>query len=97
MNASHPRAVGLSLFTGETVSRYASRNLLGSILGPSAEFVGDSGQVMRALLTGEVAASDVHAFRKLIPTQNVMLISKWFDQMEQNVNAAFGIPVRRKQ
>lgn len=86
--------VGMSAFTGETATRYASRNQFGALLGPTFDLGGDFFQLSRATLTGEWSASDVHTLRKLIPLQNLFYIRQLFDQAESGLVGAAGIPAR---
>lgn len=96
--------VGASAITGEMASRYASRNALGALLGPTFDMVGDAIQItgtgaaaLRPQSDGDKwAAADTHALRKMIPLQNVFYIRRLFDAMERNVNATFGVPERRQ-
>jgi len=87
--------VGMSAFTGEQSSRYASRNLAGAMLGPTFDALGDLGQVSGAAFAGDWTASDTRALRKMIPLQNLFWLRKGFDAMEQGVNQAFGVPAKR--
>lgn len=86
--------VGLSQLTGETATRYASRNQFGALLGPTFDLGGDVFSGLRAATTGEWTATDVHTMRKLIPLQNLFYIRQLFDAVEAGVGGAFGIPAR---
>lgn len=87
--------VGMSALTGRQASRYASRNQVGALLGPSFDLLGDFGQMAGAPFSpngwGE---SDTHTLRKLMPLQNLFYLRTLFDQAEQNANNAFGIQQR---
>jgi hypothetical protein len=89
--------IGLSAFTGEQATRYASRNAIGSLLGPTFDVVGDAIQVSGSAFAGDWAASDSHAFRKLVPLQNLFYLRQLFDATERGVNGAFGVPMRRSR
>lgn len=89
--------IGLSAITGEQASRYASRNALGALLGPTFDTVGDAMQVSGSFFAGDWAASDTHALRKLIPMQNLFYIRQLFDQVEAGANEAFGVPARKEK
>jgi hypothetical protein len=90
-------AVGLSAFTGEMMTRYASRNVWGAALGPSAEVVETVGvRLPGAFLSDEWTAGDTRAFRKLLPFQNLFYIRRMLDQIEgAYVNSALGVPKSR--
>lgn len=64
------------------VSRYASRNLLGALLGPSTDLLGDLSQVTSSMGRGEWTEGDVTAARKLIPFQNLFYFSWLLQQIE---------------
>lgn len=80
---------------GPAASRYASRNLLGTLAGPAAGFVGSVGPVLRAAATGEVVRSDVKSLRRLIPYQNLFYLSHLFDNAEEGIAQGLGIPRTR--
>jgi len=85
--------IGVSALSGgPTMSRYASRNVLGSLIGPTGDVIGDFTQVTAALSTGDVRASDVHAVRKLLPYQNLFYTRQLLDQLERGAVEASGIP-----
>lgn len=86
--------IGLSAFTGEQASRYASRNALGALLGPTFDQVGDAIQITGSAFAGDWTASDSRAFRKLVPLQNLFYIRSLFDKVEAGANQALGIPQR---
>lgn len=79
--------IGTSLLTGQGhSSRYASRNLAGTLLGPSAGTIADIGIGGRALaspITGnDVSKSDIYAVRRLMPFQNAFVFRQMFDVLE---------------
>lgn len=84
--------LGASAITGEVSSRYASRNLLGAFLGPTADVVGDVGTMTGAVASGDWKASDTHRFRKtFVPFQNLFYLRGLFDEAERGVNRALGV------
>lgn len=100
--------IGLSMVSGRPVSRYASRNILGSALGPTADFMQDALTAGRLVgptfdaLTGretpanqKFTATDVHALRKIMPLQNLFYIRWLFDKAEEGTVSAAGLPPRR--
>jgi len=69
--------IGLSAFTGtEGMSRYALRNDIGALLGPSMGTVKDALTVAKLAAGGELKRSDVRAARRLMPFQNLFYI-RW--------------------
>lgn len=94
-------AIGLSALTGKPISRYASRNVVASMLGPSfgtatdiAKVTGSIGALFTEGTSG-ITQSDTRAMRRLIPYQNLFYLRTIFDQVEEGVNKQFGIPVRK--
>jgi hypothetical protein len=89
--------LGFSAFTGgQQSSRYASRNVMGAILGPSfgtavtaASSVGNAAAA--AFGDDTVKASDTHAVRRLIPYNNLILWRQGFDKAEEGINNSLGI------
>lgn len=80
-----------SLLGGPPMSRYASRNVTGALLGPSFGMAQDIFQMTGAFTSGDFAKSDVHAARRLLPLQNAPVFRQMFDQVEQGINSTFGI------
>lgn len=85
-------AVGLSAITGKPVSRYASRNLTGSLLGPSVGTVEDALRTVGAAASGEWNQSNSRALRRLIPYNNLFYARKLFDEAEAGINGWLGVP-----
>jgi len=74
-------------------SRFASRNKLENLLGPTfgsaLSTVGTvTGGLGSALSEGEWKDSDTRALRRLLPYQNLSLIRQGFDTIEESVNEA---------
>lgn len=91
------RTVGFSALTGgPVVSRYAQRNDLGNLLGPSARIVGNITDITGAISTGEFSQSQSRTMRRMLPYQNVWYLSRLFDEAEDGVNQAFNIPAKRR-
>ena len=86
--------LGPSLLTGEKTTRYASRNIIGTLLGPTAGTVQDIAQTGRAIaspVTGsEVSKGDVYAMRRLLPFQNVFYLRSIFDILERKTAESLG-------
>lgn len=85
-------AVGLSAITGKPVSRYASRNLTGSLLGPSVGTVEDALRTVGAAASGEWNQSNSRTLRRLIPYNNLFYARKLFDEAEAGINGWLGVP-----
>lgn len=85
--------VGLSrLYGAAPMSRYASRNAVGAMLGPSFGFAQDVFSVTGAAGRGEWTESDTRALRRIIPFQNLMLFrSQIMDPAEEAINEALGV------
>lgn len=83
--------VGLSMFTGEQISRYASRNVTGAFLGPTADAIQDIFQVSGASWAGDLSEADVRRARYMLPFQNIFYARWLFDQIEANFNEALNV------
>lgn len=76
--------VGVSPLIGEsTMSRYASRNWYGAIMGPSLGTLTEAGVSISAVSSGDISESDVRAIRKLLPYQNLFYIRRLLDELEK--------------
>lgn len=89
--------VGLSALTGKQLSRYASRNAAGALLGPTFGATADFLQATGNLAAGDFRASDTRAVRRLLPYQNLFYVRQLLDEVEGAVNSAFGIPERKSR
>jgi len=87
--------VGLSAVSGEQVSRYASRNVYGAFLGPSADAVADIFQVSGSISAGNTPGADIRRARMLVPGQNLFYVRSLFDHVEEGVGEGLGLPERR--
>jgi len=88
--------VGLSALSGEQVSRYASRNVTGAFLGPTADAVSDIFQVSGSIFAGDTTKSDMRKARQLIPGQNLFYIRSLFDKVEEATGDTLGLPDTRR-
>ena len=77
--------VGFSALTGKEVSRYASRNVYGAFLGPSADAVANIFQISGSIFAGDTSKADLHKARMLIPYQNLFFLRRLFDRVEEAV------------
>ncbi|MBF0324218.1 MAG: hypothetical protein HQL42_04025 [Alphaproteobacteria bacterium] len=80
-------------FTGS--SRYASRGVVDSLLGPTAGLAKDVVQATGAATRGEWKGADTHTVRRLMPLQNLFYLRRLFDTAEEGVNDALGVPAPR--
>jgi hypothetical protein len=89
--------VGLSAVTGKQVSRYASRNVTGAFLGPSADAISDIFQVSGSIFAGDTTKADLRKARQLLPMQNLFYVRELFNQVEGATGDALGLPDTRRQ
>jgi GNAT superfamily N-acetyltransferase len=102
--------VGAHALTGEVATRYASRNVLGAVLGPSADLLGDLQTVTSSIAeetfprrgrgggeTGGWSEGTTRAIRKHVPLQNLFYMRWLFDSTEQGFNQYFGVPKAKKK
>jgi hypothetical protein len=83
--------VGINALTGgEPMSRYASRNAVGALLGPSFGMAQDMFTTTGAVFSGEVSKSDIHAARRLLPLQNAPYLRHLLDVGEEGINTTLG-------
>lgn len=84
--------VGFSALTGEQVTRYASRNVTGAFLGPSADAIADIFQVSGSIFAGDTTKSDLRKMRQLLPMQNLFYIRGLLNQVEEATGEGLGLP-----
>lgn len=83
--------VGVNAAIGAApMSRYATRNVAGALLGPSLGTVQDLSQVIGALSTGDLSKSDIGAMRKMLPYQNLFYMRQLLNELEDKAAAAAG-------
>jgi len=84
--------VSLQALSGQPpLTRYASVNVMGTLLGPSVGTVQDITQITGSAATGEWTKSDSRALRRMIPYQNLMIVRQLFDEMEEGINDGLGV------
>ena len=81
--ASRGKAHIVPKLADEPLDRYASRNLLGSILGPSAGRVSDVGQITGAISAGDWRETDARAMRRLLLLNNLFWTNRVFNKLEE--------------
>jgi hypothetical protein len=80
-----------ALIGGPQMSRYASRNVTDSILGPTLGLSQDFFTLTGSAFSRDWKESDTHAMRRLLPYQNVIYLRSLFDQVENGTNQALGV------
>jgi hypothetical protein len=84
--------ISLNALAGQPpLTRYASVNTLGTVLGPSVGTAQDITQIAGSGLTGEWTESDSRALRRMIPYQNLMIVRQLFDEIEEGANESLGV------
>jgi len=78
--------VGINaLIDGEVMSRYASRNITSTLLGPTLGQVQDATSISSAIFKGEITETDVKDFRQFLPYQNLFYLRFIFDEMQDSL------------
>lgn len=78
----------LSMLTGEEMqgmSRFASRNAIGALAGPSFDAVGDMLSITSSIGRGEFSESDLRALRKMMPYQNLFWLRNYINEVEESI------------
>lgn len=86
------RAIGAD----KPLSKFASRSVLGQLLGPTAGRIEALTQVTGAAASGEWSAADSRKLRSFIAMQNLFYLRRGLDAVESGVNDALGIPAMRQ-
>lgn len=82
---------GLNALTdGETMTRYVSRNITSSFLGPTVGLVEDAAKITSSISKGEIKKRDIRAIRNILPAQNVFYLRTAIDEMEEALNSILG-------
>lgn len=85
--------VGLNAAMGlPPSSRYASRNISDTLLGPSVGTVDDAAAIVGATAEGKVSRSDLHKARRLLPFQNLFYLRWLLDHVEDEAGDAMDLP-----
>lgn len=74
------------------LSKYEGRSVVDQLLGPTVGNIQRFSQVTGALASRNVTAADVHAGRRLVFLQNLVYVRGLWNEVEQGVNNAFGVP-----
>lgn len=89
--------VGVSALTGEQVSRFASRNVTGALLGPTPGAIADIFQVSGSIFAGDTTKADLNRVRQLLPFQNLFYVRRLLNQVEEASGNIMGLPETKKQ
>lgn len=90
-------AIGLSAITGKPVSRYASRNITASLLGPSVGTVEDAIRIMGATVDRNWSQGDSAVLKRLIPYSNLFYLRQIFDKAQEGIDDYFKVPAKKVQ
>lgn len=88
--------VGLSHFTEEEVTRYASRNVAGALLGPSLGATQDIFQVSGSVFAGDMTKGDLHRLRQFVPLSNLFYVRQLLNQVEDATGDALGLSEKKR-
>tara|TARA_R110002111_G_scaffold61697_2_gene102444 strand:- start:3136 stop:5037 length:1902 start_codon:yes stop_codon:yes gene_type:complete len=84
-------SVGVGAVIGaQPMSRFASRSVPEAILGPSLGTMINLSLATGAIATGDISKSDVSAFRRLLPYQNLFYLRGILDEAEASIAAKLG-------
>ena len=78
------------------ISRFASQNVAGSLLGPTFGAGQDVAQMIGGAASGDISQGDVRAMRRLLPYQNLFWISRALRSGEEGMMEALDVPERRR-
>ncbi|MCK5015854.1 MAG: hypothetical protein KAS32_02185, partial [Candidatus Peribacteraceae bacterium] len=67
------------------------RNIMGAIFGPTVGTVTDAAVSTRALATGDLQKSDIHAMRKMLPMQNLFYWRRLLNSLEEQTAESLGV------
>lgn len=79
-----------AMIGGNEAKRFASRNKLESILGPTAGLTTDLMTTAEMLGGKDLKQSDIHRYRKLMPFQNLFYTRWAFDELEEGLAEQLG-------
>ena len=74
------------VFGADPVSRYASRNIIGAMFGPSVGKIEDVRSITGNLSSeGELSQSDIRKLRRMLPGQNLFYMRQLLDKLEEDI------------
>lgn len=99
LEKSSRNTLGLAMLTGKpTSSRYASRNVIGGLLGPTFGAASDGIEMFSSAAARDWTAADTNKARQMIPYQNLFYLRRLlFNNLEEGANSAMGIPQKAKR
>ena len=74
-----------SVLGGQPLSRYASRNKVGALIGPSFGAAQDVSQVSSAIARGDFSENDLKAIRRNLPMQNLFYLRGLIDDAQEAI------------
>jgi len=86
------RAIGAN----KPLSRYASRSVLASFLGPTAGKIEGLATGTGAVFSGDFSGGDTSRLRRLVPFQNLFYVRGLLNEAEEGFNDLFGIPQKQQ-
>jgi len=81
----------------EPIGRYKNINVTGAFLGPSFGAAQDIVKSFGAIASGDASESDVRAFRRLVPFQNLFYIAALLRRLEQGAIDELNIPRSKRR
>jgi hypothetical protein len=79
-----------SLLGAPPMSRYASRNVVGAMLGPSLGTAEDIIQIVGGATSGEFTQKELRKLRRMMPGQNLFYMRRLLNELEKDVGR--GLP-----
>jgi hypothetical protein len=73
------------------LTKYASRNFVGQLLGPTAGKIENLVTATGSAATADWTASDTHRVRRLLPFQNLFYLRAGLDKVEEATNGLMGV------
>jgi len=80
-----------SLITGEPANRYQSRNLVGSMVGPTAGGLADATGFFGAVTRGDIDHSALQQGKRLVPGHTVWYMRSMLDKAQGSLEETFGV------
>jgi len=78
------------LIGGPPMSRFASRNAMSALAGPTLGTITDAISLAGSIAEGEIKESDVRRAKMMVPYQNVFYMRWLFDHMADGVSRGIG-------
>lgn len=86
-------AIGINALRegAQPMSRFASRNQVDALLGPTFGGAKDAWDVLASTFSGNWSAHDVKAARRLLPLQNLFYVRGLFDKLQRGLAGVVGV------